>query len=75
MTLKRLKTLYPWDTPHYRKKSLEANYSVDHTKISEYFPLHLAIPAMLNIFEELFGIEFEKYTGDVWHKDMELLSV
>jgi Zn-dependent oligopeptidase len=29
---------------------------------------------MLNIFEELFRIEFEKYTSDVWHKDIELLS-
>jgi metallopeptidase MepB len=69
------KTLYPWDKLYYRKKSLKADYAVHCAKVSEYFPLDSTIRAMFTILEELFGIEFEKYTGDVWHEDVELLSV
>ncbi|KAL9637360.1 MAG: hypothetical protein Q9164_002243 [Protoblastenia rupestris] len=68
---------------------LEQDYSVDHEKLSEYFPLSSCLPKMLQIFEKLLGLAFVEISekdraaispdgnGDhiVWHKDCHLFSV
>lgn len=78
-----------WDNRFYDRLMLEKDYSLDHQKIAEYFPLSTTISGMLEIFEELFGLVFVEVTGAdrakisstgkgqdiVWHEDVKLFSV
>ncbi|KAJ9669644.1 metalloendopeptidase [Coniosporium apollinis] len=80
---------YLWDHRFYDRLMLEKDYSLDHEKIAEYFPLGTTIRGMLHIFEELFGLAFVEITGEdrdrisetkkgsdiVWHEDVQVFSV
>ncbi|KAI1497240.1 peptidase family M3 [Biscogniauxia marginata] len=80
---------YLWDHRYYDRMMVEQEYSIDETKIAEYFPIQSTIQAMLHIFEELFGLVFVELgkeerqrispTGkgeDIsWHEDVILFSV
>jgi metallopeptidase MepB len=81
--------LYLWDNRFYDRMLLERDYSLDHEKLAEYFPLQHCIRGMLEIFEQLFGLVFVEITGSdrassspsgksediVWHPDVQLFSV
>lgn len=78
-----------WDHRFYDRMMLEKNYSLDQHLIAEYFPLQTTIRSMLQIFEEIFGMEFVEITGEerdkiassgkgsdiVWHEDVQVYSV
>jgi metallopeptidase MepB len=81
--------LYKWDVSYYTRLLQEQQYSVDHIKLSEYFPLQPTIAAMLRLFGDLFGFVFVEIKGDdrtkvsptgdgkdlTWHEDVILYSV
>ena len=78
-----------WDQLYYNRIMLEKDYSVDHEKLSEWFPLETCLPKMLQIFETLLGLSFVEVVGSdrdaispsgkgdqiVWHKDVHVFSV
>lgn len=78
-----------WDNPYYNRLMLERDYSVDHEKLAEYFPLSTCIAKMLEIFEQLMGLSFVEIVGKdrdalspdgdgshiVWHQDCHLFTV
>ncbi|KAE8441568.1 hypothetical protein EG329_004687 [Mollisiaceae sp. DMI_Dod_QoI] len=80
---------YLWDTRFYDRMMVEKEYSIDETKIAEYFPLQSTIEGMLAIFEELMGFVFVEIgpedrtklspTGKAedisWHEDVKIFSV
>ncbi|KAI0593466.1 peptidase family M3 [Biscogniauxia sp. FL1348] len=80
---------YLWDHRYYDRIMVEQEYSIDETKIAEYFPLQSTVRGMLHIFEELFGLVFVELdkeerqkvspTGKAediaWHEDVILFSV
>ncbi|KZF25458.1 metallopeptidase MepB [Xylona heveae TC161] len=80
---------YLWDHRFYDRLLVEQQYSLDHQKIAEYFPLQTTIRGMLQIFEEIFGLVFVELTGKerdaisetgkgsdiVWHEDVQVFSV
>ncbi|KZZ87951.1 metallopeptidase MepB [Ascosphaera apis ARSEF 7405] len=81
---------YLWDHRFYDRLLVEKEYSIDHQTISEYFPIQTTIRGMLEIFEQLFGLQFielktkeerdavaESGNGEdiVWHEDVQLFSV
>ncbi|KAI9888207.1 MAG: hypothetical protein M1814_001092 [Vezdaea aestivalis] len=81
---------YLWDNRFYDRLMLEKEYSLDHQKIAEYFPLQTTIQGMLKIFEQLFGLAFVEITPGaerdkiadtgngkdiVWHQDVQVFSV
>ncbi|ROT43055.1 peptidase family M3 [Sodiomyces alkalinus F11] len=80
---------YLWDHKFYDRLMIEKEYSIDETKIAEYFPISSTISGMLKIFEELLGFVFVELppedrarlspTGKaediVWHEDVILFSV
>ncbi|KAH9908506.1 Metalloprotease [Xylariomycetidae sp. FL2044] len=80
---------YLWDHRYYDRMLVEEEYSIDETKIAEYFPLQSTIQGMLNIFEELFGLVFVELGKDerqrlsptgkaediTWHEDVIVFSV
>jgi metallopeptidase MepB len=81
--------LYKWDVSYYTRLLQKEQYSVDHAKVSEYFPLQPTTNAMLRLFGDLFGFVFIEIQGDdrneisptgdgkdlTWHEDVVLYSV
>jgi metallopeptidase MepB len=68
------KDFYFWDYLYYQRKWQDTAYAIDHTKISEYFPLKPTIRGIFSLFQTLFGIVFRNIDGTVT-KDAELYSV
>ena len=80
---------YLWDHRYYDRLMLEQDFSLDHEKLAEYFPLQTSIRGMLHIFDELFGLTFVEVKGEdrdsispsgkgddiVWHPDVQIFSV
>lgn len=80
---------YLWDHRYYDTLMLEHEYQLDQEAIAEYFPLETTIRGMLQIFEELFGLQFVQVTGKdrdsisptgkgddiIWHPDVQVFSV
>ncbi|PVH73920.1 zincin [Cadophora sp. DSE1049] len=62
--------LYFWDWSFYSSLLKKQEYSVDVSRISEYFEVMHTVENMLLIFNELFSIYFEKTEGSVWQKDV-----
>ncbi|KAM0228809.1 hypothetical protein ACHAPO_010445 [Fusarium lateritium] len=59
--------LYSWDRAYYLHKQNQKNFSVDHALLAEYFEASHTLLGMLNVFNELFGIEFVRIETSVWH--------
>jgi len=80
---------FVWDLDFYQDKFKSKQLPMDRTRISEYFPIEAVVPAMLKMFQRLFGIEFVPMDtnarnqispsghGDdiVWHEDVQLFAV
>lgn len=75
---------YVWDISFYHRLMLETQYSVDQKRIAEYFPIQTVVPAMLNNFEQVFGLVFREVLGDtsnlkvlnqIWHEDVQVFDV
>jgi metallopeptidase MepB len=65
-----LSVLYAWDWGFYAKQLRQEKYSVDATKLSEYFEARNTFNEMLRIFEKLFSIEFVGIQTSVWHESV-----
>ena len=80
---------YLWDHRFYDRVMEEKDYQLDQQLISEYFPLQNCIKGMLEIFEEIFGLQFVEIVGAdrdsisptgkgddiVWHQEVQVFSV
>ena len=56
-----------WDVRYYMDKLRRARYALDPNEIRRYFPVEHVVPAVLRVYEELFGISFvEVEPADVW---------
>ncbi|KAI7870737.1 hypothetical protein BDF14DRAFT_1768860 [Spinellus fusiger] len=66
-----------WDTSYYKRILLEKHYSVDQEKIKKYFVLEATIQKMLDIYEKVLGLKFNKVSKDkavVWHEDVQIFE-
>jgi metallopeptidase MepB len=80
---------FHWDHAFYSRLLLQKEYSVDHQKISEYFPLQTTIQGFFEIFQQLFSLRFVvigsheesnlnspvRLDYHTWHEDVQLFSV
>lgn len=71
--------ILPWDYEYYTRL-LEAEADVDQEKVSEYFPLNHTLLAMLGLFSEFLGLEFEPVpesdlVGKIWDKEVQVWAV
>lgn len=55
---------YLWDSRFYNRLMVEKEFSIDESKIAEYFPLESTVNGMLGIFQELFGFVFVELVGE-----------
>ena len=65
-----------WDLSYYKNQILKTKYKVDNEKIREYLPMTECLSGMLEIYQELLGLQFKKIeSASVWHKDVEAYEV
>ena len=58
--------------------NMRVNYKVDEEAIKDYFPLHVVTAGMLQVYEELLSLKFNKVSAPAvkpWHEDVELFAV
>ena len=81
--------IYMWDNGFYSRLLKEKQFSIDETKISQYYPVESTFTGMLKIFEEIFDLVFVELkeedrarlsptgkAGDiVWHDEVRVFTV
>ena len=66
----------PWDAGYFRNQILKTTYQVDHEKIREYLPMDACLRGMMDIYQDLLGLRFEKVENpSVWHEEVEMYNV
>lgn len=65
-----------WDLSYYKNQILKTQYKVDNEKIREYLPMTACLSGMLEIYQDLLGLQFKKIeNASVWHEDVEAYEV
>jgi Zn-dependent oligopeptidase len=67
-----------WDYNYLIQKHTERNYSINDEELSQYFPAEHVMKGMLEIYQRVLGVRFEREKPDnksAWHEDVELYSV
>jgi metallopeptidase MepB len=59
--------LYEWDKAYYGQKQKKDSLSVDYSVLAEYFEARHTLQAMLTLFHDLFGMDFQPNETSVWH--------
>ena len=59
---------YIWDYRYYDRKYIEESLALDDSIVKEYFPVSVVVPAILSIYQNLLGVQFEKIqNASTWH--------
>jgi Zn-dependent oligopeptidase len=62
---------YLWDYRYYDRKYIEESLSLDDMVVKEYFPVSTVVPAILEIYQNLLGVQFEAIkNASTWHDGM-----
>eukprot|EP00124_Ichthyophonus_hoferi_P001419 Ihof_evm8s73 gene=Ihof_evmTU8s73 len=65
-----------WDVSYYAERLEEAQYTVDHDAIKEYFPMANVTAGLLGLYQTLLGLTFTLIPGaETWHEDVNMYSV
>ncbi len=64
--------IYPWDFLFIKNEYNKKNFQLDAEKIAEYFPMESTIDGLLELYEKMLDIKFEKHFGvdGIWHEDV-----
>ena len=57
----------PWSlisARYYDRLFVERSLNLDDSLVKEYFLVSVVVPAILNIYNDFFGVEFVEFTGD-----------
>ncbi|XP_052777183.1 thimet oligopeptidase-like isoform X2 [Mya arenaria] len=69
-------TINMWDYRYYMTMVEEKEYAVDQNVLKEYFPLDAVTRGLLDIYQKLLGLKFEKIMSpEVWHPGVTMYSV
>lgn len=65
-----------WDYRYYLKRVEERFYDIDHSIVKNYFPIDVVIKGVLDVYQELLSLRFQKIeTTQVWFEDVTLWEV
>jgi thimet oligopeptidase len=65
-----------WDWRYYSNQRNKQNYAVDKEALRAYFPFQKALDGMFNIYQNIFGLKFEKIVAPYkWIDDLQLYLV
>jgi len=67
-----------WDRSFYCKKLEETTFQVDHEELKKYFPFETVKEGLLEIYQELLGLKFERDEDmgkNVWHEEVQACKV
>ncbi|KAJ5614550.1 thimet oligopeptidase [Penicillium herquei] len=71
--------IHLWDFDFYHTMMLQERNQVDHEYISQWFPAKETVRRMLELYGELFSLQFEKLelseSSHIWHPDVDVFSV
>ncbi|KAF5237750.1 hypothetical protein FANTH_10625 [Fusarium anthophilum] len=62
--------LYSWDRAYYLHKQSRESFSVDHELLAEYFEANHTLQGMLDVFHELFCVDFKSTVTSVWQDNV-----
>ena len=62
---------YIWDHQYYHRKYIEETLSLDDMIVKEYFLVSTVVPAIMGIYQNLLGLQFEAIqNASTWHPGM-----
>jgi metallopeptidase MepB len=65
-----------WDRQYYEERLKRERYNIDSNRLSEYFEVSQTIDRILTMYEEMFGLNFERVErASTWHETVSLYSV
>lgn len=65
-----------WDRPYYLSKYNKKHNGFEEATVGQYFPADHVKTETMNIYQELFGLEFTELKGaKTWHKDVPMYEV
>src|SRR5213082_1686675 len=65
-----------WDWRYYSNQRNKQKYAVDKEALRAYFPFQKALDGMVNIYQSIFGLKFEKIAAPYkWIDDLQLYLV
>lgn len=68
--------IQPWDISFVYDFYKQKHFDIDEAKLSEYFPLEYTLPALLKVYEDFFGVCFNKIAKVyLWHEDLRAYAV
>ncbi|CAE6426029.1 unnamed protein product [Rhizoctonia solani] len=66
---------YIWDYRYYDRLFVEESLSLDDALVKEYFPVDVVVPTILEIYQDLLGVEFQEVKGNLWHPEVQQFAV
>ncbi|KIP08915.1 hypothetical protein PHLGIDRAFT_18769 [Phlebiopsis gigantea 11061_1 CR5-6] len=64
-----------WDWRYYDRKFTEKALKLDDNLVKEYFPVEHVVSTVLDIYQNLLGVEFVDVEGTTWHPDVKTYAV
>lgn len=59
---------YGWDCRYYDQQFEQKMLALEENKVKEYLSVDHVVPAVLGIYQGLFGLEFKEEDVDTWHQ-------
>ncbi|KIJ54259.1 hypothetical protein M422DRAFT_154020 [Sphaerobolus stellatus SS14] len=66
---------YLWDYRYYDRLFVEKTLSLDDSLVKEYFPVSVVVGNIMNIYQDLLGVNFQEIKGEAWHPDVQQFAV
>lgn len=68
--------LHAWDYSFIREDYKKRHFTIDESKIAEYFPVQKALDGMFSIYQQFLGLTFKQVEpGWSWHEDVQLIEI